>query len=82
RGRYTTSGAATKKTNLELVHRILQELGKPASLIEFVPDRLGHDRRYGIDSGKIRSQLGWNPACRFEHGIVQTVQWYVSHAAW
>ncbi|WP_411828845.1 dTDP-glucose 4,6-dehydratase [Paenibacillus larvae] len=75
-------GGSNEKTNLKLVHRILQELGKPASLIEFVPDRLGHDRRYGIDSGKIRSQLGWNPACRFEHGIVQTVQWYVSHAGW
>jgi dTDP-glucose 4,6-dehydratase len=75
-------GGSNEKTNLELVHRILQELGKPASLIEFVPDRLGHDRRYGIDSGKIRSQLGWNPAYRFEHSIVQTVQWYVSHAAW
>ncbi|SCW47051.1 dTDP-glucose 4,6-dehydratase [Paenibacillus tianmuensis] len=75
-------GGSNEKTNLELVHRILQELGKPASLIQFVPDRLGHDRRYAIDSSKIRSQLGWNPAYRFEHGIVQTVQWYVSHAEW
>ncbi|MFB6367064.1 dTDP-glucose 4,6-dehydratase [Paenibacillus elgii] len=75
-------GGSNEKTNLELVHRVLQELGKPASLIRFVPDRLGHDRRYAIDSSKIRSQLGWNPAYRFEHGIVQTVQWYVSHAEW
>ncbi|MCP3776382.1 dTDP-glucose 4,6-dehydratase [Paenibacillus sp. MZ04-78.2] len=75
-------GGSNEKTNLELVHRILQELGKPTSLIRFVPDRLGHDRRYAIDSSKIRSQLGWNPAYRFEDGIVQTVQWYVSHAEW
>ncbi|WP_164827638.1 hypothetical protein [Paenibacillus ehimensis] len=45
-------------TYIELVHRILQELGKPASLIEFVPDRLEDDRRYAVDSGKIRSHPG------------------------
>ncbi|WP_248927701.1 dTDP-glucose 4,6-dehydratase [Paenibacillus hamazuiensis] len=75
-------GGSNERTNLQIVHRILQELGKPFSLIEFVPDRLGHDRRYAIDSAKIRSQLGWNPLYTFEEGIVQTVNWYVSHAEW
>lgn len=70
-------GGRNERTNLELVRLILKELGKPDSLIRFVPDRPGHDRRYGIDAGKIRHELGWYPDHTLEEGLVQTIRWYV-----
>jgi len=63
--------------NIDIVKLILKELGKPESLIQFVEDRLGHDRRYAIDAGKIKKELGWEPKVTFEEGIKQTIQWYV-----
>ncbi len=84
-------GGCNEKTNLEVVNTvcaILDELlpdspSRPhASLITFVKDRLGHDRRYAIDAGKIGRELGWRPKESFETGIRKTVQWYLDHMAW
>ncbi|MFC4807914.1 dTDP-glucose 4,6-dehydratase [Paenibacillus sp. GCM10023250] len=75
-------GGRNEKTNLQIVQTILKELGKPESLIRHVPDRLGHDRRYGIDATKIIHELGWQPKHRFETDILQTIQWYLDHQDW
>jgi dTDP-glucose 4,6-dehydratase len=74
-------GGHNEQTNIEVVRRIVKELGKPESLIEFVPDRLGHDRRYAIDPTKLE-QLGWRPTYDFETGIVQTIEWFMNHKEW
>jgi len=57
-------------------------LGKPASLKEIVPDRPGHDRRYLLDSSKLRNQLGWAPEISWEDGLSRTVEWYAANRAW
>ncbi len=75
-------GGNNEKANIEIVHLILQELGKPESLIQYVRDRPGHDRRYAIDNTKITTQLGWRPAYTFERGIHETIQWYLENQAW
>ena len=75
-------GGNNEKANLEIVRLILQELGKPESLITHVQDRPGHDRRYAIDNTKITSELGWKPAYTFEAGMKETVRWYLEHPAW
>jgi dTDP-glucose 4,6-dehydratase len=75
-------GGGRELTNLELTHVLLEVMGKPRSLIEYVKDRPGHDRRYAIDSGKIRRELGWEPAVPFERGLRETVAWYQANAAW
>lgn len=69
-------------TNLELTHRILEALGKPASLIRHVTDRPGHDRCYRVTSHKLRTELGWAPRIAFEDGIRETVQWYQNNLEW
>ncbi len=75
-------GGNNEKTNLEVVGIILQRLGKPASLIKYVKDRPGHDRRYAIDSSKMMNELGWRPSVTFEQGIVKTIDWYLANTAW
>lgn len=75
-------GGHNERTNLEIVKLILQELGKPESLIQFVTDRPGHDRRYAIDPTKITNELGWQPKYTFETGIRETMQWYLTHQEW
>lgn len=75
-------GGHNERTNLEVVKTILQELGKPESLISFVNDRPGHDRRYAIDPGKIHKELGWLPKTKFVDGIRMTVAWYLNHIEW
>ncbi|MCD1259513.1 dTDP-glucose 4,6-dehydratase [Paenibacillus athensensis] len=75
-------GGNNEKTNLTIVKTILAALGKPESLIQFVKDRPGHDRRYAIDASKIRRELGWNPRFNFESGIQETIRWYVGHEEW
>ena len=85
-------GGHNEKTNLDIVHLLCDMLdrkvgplpqGQPRrSLITFVRDRLGHDRRYAIDAGKIERELGWRPRHTFEQGIEQTVDWYLANDAW
>ncbi len=60
----------------------MKDLGKPESLINYVEDRLGHDRRYAIDPTKIKMQLGWTPKYTFEIGIQETIKWYQEHQDW
>jgi dTDP-glucose 4,6-dehydratase len=75
-------GGDNEWTNIDIVRLILGLLGKPEELIQYVRDRPGHDRRYAIDAGKIRRQLGWTPRQTFEQGIRTTVEWYRTHEAW
>lgn len=75
-------GGCNEKTNLELVRIILKLLGKDESLIKFVKDRPGHDRRYAIDSSKMIDTFGWKPSVTFEEGIVRTVEWYMANWKW
>jgi len=75
-------GANNEKTNLELVEHILNVMGKPRSLIRFVADRPGHDRRYAIATAKIERELGWNTTISFEEAIAKTIQWYIENEAW
>ena len=75
-------GGNNEKQNIEIVKLIIKELNKDESLIEFVDDRLGHDRRYAIDSTKIQEELGWKPKYTFETGIHETIQWYLDNQDW
>jgi len=75
-------GGSREMVNLELVKLILKKLGKPESLISFVTDRLGHDRRYVIDSSFSERQLNWKPRHNFEQGLAETIQWYIDNQSW
>ena len=75
-------GGRSERTNLQLTHALLEALGKPKSLIRYVPDRLGHDRRYAIDCSKGERDLGWRPTIAFEDGLRQTIDWYRGHTDW
>lgn len=75
-------GASTEWKNLDIVRLILRLLGKPENLITFVKDRPGHDRRYAIDSTKIKAELGWSAAKKFDEAIADTIRWYVGNPDW
>ncbi|WPK12468.1 dTDP-glucose 4,6-dehydratase [Lysinibacillus louembei] len=75
-------GGHNEKTNVEVVKEILKQLGKPETLIKYVEDRLGHDRRYAIDPTKLQQELGWEPKYTFETGLKETVQWYLDNKEW
>ena len=75
-------GGGNELANLTLVRLLLQVAGGAETLIRFVPDRPGHDRRYAMDYGKIEHALGWRPQRDFEAGLRETVQWYAAHQAW
>lgn len=75
-------GGHNERTNLDVVKTILQELGKPESLITYVTDRPGHDLRYAIDPTKIKRELGWEPRIMFDDGIKITVKWYLDNRSW
>jgi len=75
-------GASREMTNIEIIKLILKKLGKSEDLIEFVKDRLGHDRRYAIDSSKIQNELGWKPTFEFERAISDTIDWYLQNKNW
>ncbi|WP_445505437.1 dTDP-glucose 4,6-dehydratase [Niallia sp. 03091] len=74
-------GGHNERTNLEVVKTIINTLAKSEELIEFVTDRLGHDKRYAIDPTKLE-KLGWKPKYTFETGIAQTIQWYLDNKEW
>ena len=75
-------GSGVEATVEEIADRVLDTLGKPQSLKTIVPDRPGHDRRYLLDSSKLRTELGWEPAFDFDDGLRATVEWYAEHRAW
>jgi len=75
-------GARNERQNIEVVRAILDALGKPHSLIKFVTDRLGHDRRYAIDATKVETELGWRPQTDWEEGLQKTIEWYRENQNW
>jgi dTDP-glucose 4,6-dehydratase len=75
-------GGRTEKPNMEIVKSILKILNKPDTLIEFVKDRPGHDRRYAIDCTKIEKELGWTRETNLEDGLKSTIQWYLDNPEW
>jgi dTDP-glucose 4,6-dehydratase len=75
-------GGHSEKANIEITELILDYLGKPHTLIKYVKDRLGHDRRYAIDCSKIERDLGWKPAYSFEDGMKKTIRWYIDNQPW
>jgi dTDP-glucose 4,6-dehydratase len=75
-------GGNNEKANIEITKLLISELGKDETSISYVEDRLGHDRRYAIDSSKIQKKLGWSPSVTFEEGIKLTINWYLENQAW
>jgi dTDP-glucose 4,6-dehydratase len=75
-------GGRCEKANLHLTELLLELLNKPKSLIKFVADRPGHDRRYAIDCSKAERELGWAPEIPFEKGLKETIEWYKNHTEW
>ena len=75
-------GGHNERSNMDIIKTVLKLTDKPKSLITFVADRPGHDRRYGIDYSKIHAELGWSPKTEFDDGIKQTVEWYFHNKAW
>jgi dTDP-glucose 4,6-dehydratase len=75
-------GASCEMRNIDIVKMILKKLGKDENLIEFVKDRPGHDKRYAIDSSKIKNELGWKPQFLFEQALEETIEWYVDNKDW
>src|SRR5215211_2718866 len=75
-------GARNERRNIEVIKSVLDALGKPHSLIQYVKDRLGHDRRYAIDPALIETELGWRPLETWESGLKKTIQWYSENGEW
>ena len=75
-------GARNQRRNIDVAHSVLDALGKPRSLIQFVKDRPGHDRRYAIDPTLIEKELDWHPRETWESGLRKTIDWYRDNAAW
>jgi len=75
-------GAENERENLDVIHAILERVGKPTSLIRHVEDRPGHDRRYSLDTSRIRDQLGWLPGRDANQTLNDTIDWYVGHSDW
>ena len=75
-------GGNSERANLEVVRAILRGLHKPESLIQFVADRPGHDRRYAVDAGKLERELDWHPSVNFEEGLDRTLLWYLENRFW
>ncbi len=81
-GQVYNIGGDSEKTNLQITQVILEELGRPDSLIKYVSDRPGHDRRYAVDFNKLKTELNWAPLYTFEEGLRKTVQWYEENIDW
>jgi len=75
-------GARNERHNIDVVKSVLRTLGKPESLIRFVTDRPGHDRRYAIDPALIETELGWHPRETWESGLEKTINWYRENDRW
>jgi len=75
-------GSGVEKSIAEIADAVLEHTGKPEELKTIVPDRPGHDRRYLLDSSKIRRELGWSDGIRWEDGIADTVRWYAENREW
>lgn len=75
-------GGNAERTNIDVVKKILELMEKPESLIKYVEDRKGHDKRYAIDSSKAKKELGWAPKKTFEQGLKETVEWYKNNESW
>ncbi|MCC7172871.1 MAG: dTDP-glucose 4,6-dehydratase [Planctomycetes bacterium] len=75
-------GGNNEVANIDVVKLLLKHLGKPESLIKFVTDRPGHDRRYAIDASRIKAELGWEPSRTFEVGLGETIRWYLENRTW
>ena len=80
-GQIYNVGGGNERENIEVTYQVLELLGKPRTLINYVQDRPGHDRRYSVDTTKIRA-LGWQPQKSFEEGLAETVQWYANNRWW
>jgi dTDP-glucose 4,6-dehydratase len=81
-GQIYNVAADNEVPNIEIVKKILKQLGKEQDLITFVEDRPGHDVRYSLDSSRIRSKLGWKPKHSFEKALKETIDWYVRNESW
>jgi dTDP-glucose 4,6-dehydratase len=75
-------GGKNEKANIEITTLLLDLIGKPKSLIKYVKDRPGHDRRYAIDCSKAERELGWSPRVAFDQGLRETIAWYRANADW
>ena len=75
-------GANNEKTNVEIINKLLDIIGKSQKLITFVADRPGHDRRYALDTAKINQELGWKPLYSFEQALAATIDWYINNESW
>lgn len=81
-GRVYNVGSEGELRNIDVVKKILAHLEKPESLIKYVEDRLGHDRRYALDASRLRTELGWKPLHHHDRGIAETIDWYVNNREW
>jgi len=81
-GQVYNIGSMQDMPNLELIKLLLKHLDKPESLLTFVQDRPGHDRRYAMDAGLINTELGWSPSVTFEEGLKMTIDWYLDNPEW
>jgi len=82
KGEVYNIGGNNERKNIDIIKIILELLGKPESLIKYVQDRMGHDRRYAIDATKITRELGWQPKYNFDTAIKKTVDWYINNQEW
>lgn len=81
-GQVYNIGTGVGQANIRVVQRILKRLGRPASLIQHVTDRPGHDRRYAMSIAKIQREVGWSPAIDFGQGLLDLIDWYLAHRRW
>lgn len=82
KGEIYNVGGHNERTNNEIVQLIVEKLQLSEDVIEYVPDRLGHDRRYAIDPKKLETELGWKPKYTFDTGIIETIDWYLENEDW